>query len=273
MLHADRNRGLTRAYTRAARRGPLRSQPEKNLACHATLNANPVGWLDALDYGAGEGAVQTPVMKVGSATQANAPQRPFYSKDSWSSDNGPAYNFIAVANMVWGCGTSIDIGGGRGCTIIAACNFTATGTTGQIWEYTTAATGADGAYIAFRRDGGVDHPFAVNGSFGAYSGGYLVGSYAGADGVIVSAQDRSLGTQLLQVGGEWEGSGFNLENGTGVVAGTYAAGASSWIGARNNGTSAPWNGKLRELVVCATKLNADQLASVVRSVRWRARVL
>ena len=51
MLHADRNRGLTRAYTRAARRGPLRSQPEKNLACHATLNANPVGstrWTTAL---------------------------------------------------------------------------------------------------------------------------------------------------------------------------------------------------------------------------------
>jgi hypothetical protein len=171
------------------------------------------------------------------------------------------------------CGTSIDIGGDTQFLIIGACNATDTGTTGVIWEYTTQATALNGAYIAFRTDAGNYHPFAVCGDTVSYAGSYLSGAHDGTDGLLTSQQDRGAGTQLLQTNADWDGTPHDTANGVGTASGSYAAGQSSWIGARNNGASLPFGGRLRSLLVKKGAVNVDQTATVKKAMRWQARIL
>ncbi len=275
MLSADRNRTLTRAYSRSPLRVALRHRPLEAVADHA-IGAGcgagaPEGWLDAADQTAGDGTLQTPVMRAGGATQATAGKRPTMDSDGGNAGL-PTFDFDGVDDC-WECGTTVDIGGGTRCGLFAVVNATDTGTTGVVWEYTASATTTNGAYIAFRLDGGNYHPFAVCGDAVAYAGAYLSGDYDGNWGVISSVQDRGGASQLAQVGGEWEGAPFDTTNGLGLASGTYLAGQSSWIGARNNGALLPFGGSLSELVVYNVTLTSAQHAAIRDALKWKWRLL
>lgn len=264
---------MTRAYRTKASRNDGRSRPLVNLAEHSVNQAGLLGWLDARDYGLGGTLVETPVMRAGSSTQALASKQPLYLANAWTGDGGPCFAFDG-ANDCWQCGTSIDIGGLSECTLIAVCNATATITTGEIWEYTTGATlGVNGAYIAFRIDGGDYHPFAVLGDAATYAGSYLAGDYDGLNGCLAAFMDRAEGSQIAEGGGTWEGAAFDTQNGTGLTTGNFAAGQSSWIGARNNGAAAPFGGQLRSLTIYNSKLSGGAQVDAVNGAKWLAGIL
>lgn len=231
----------------------------------------PECWLDARDYQGGDGTVETPAMRAATATQPTSSKRPTFDRDGFG-DGGPCFTFDG-SDDVWACGTSIELSG-TACAMYATCSATDTGTTGEIWEYTTGATlGVNGAYIAFRVDGGDYHPFVVVGGAADYAGSYLAGDYEGVEGCLSSVVDRNESTELAQCGGKWNGVAFDVENGTDPIAGgNFAAGQSSWIGARNNGSALPFGGSLRELVIFDTSHTAAQRLAVETALLCKSRL-
>ena len=238
----------------------------------ATLQSrNPLLWLDASADQSADGAAESPAMHVASAAQTNASKRPTLDGDGWSATGGPCYDFDGVDDD-WQCGSAVNLSGMDAAAIVASCSFDPTTTTGILWEYTASATGNNGVYAAFRRDGGQDHPFGVLGvNGGNYSGRYISGDYANEEGVLVASYDRAGGSQDAEIDLRWQGSSDNTDQGSATVSGNFDAGADSWIGARNNG-SLYWKGKIRELLVYGgfDAFGADLLTAIERAAQHRA---
>jgi len=270
MLVANRNKGMTRAYRRAPSRCPLRNRPEQNLADAHIANVSPVLWADAMDIDQAAGIIQTWAAKLGAdPTQAAVAFRPDYSPSSWPGDNGPGLAFDSVGEALV---SATDMSATSKAVVLVSLHKTAHLVFEVAVEYDRYYAGAGGfsvmSAVTPRLYGGV----GVNPN---YQDAYSTQSLSAAPSVVAMAFDQSIAApNQVAIWKDAIPLTPLTTSGPGA-AGNFPA-DSLYIGARKDGAGGlerPFNGVMREVVVCASIPSDDAIVRASRALAYKARIL
>jgi hypothetical protein len=243
---------------------------KRNDAAANVALTNYVRYLDgdALDVEQAVGSMASWPVKVGTATQPGA-QKPIYEEATWAPDGGPCVAFDAVGVAFIGP-TGVAAGEQTAWTLSAAQT---NAVVGSILFESSANTNlnngfSQGVNAAAERNS-TAHQVAPN--------TYNAKSSAISDGAefIVTLTAIDMAQPAVDETDIWV-NGVRRALTTTVnddLTTTFDAGLTSYMGSRNNGAAAPWDGLCRVLVSGSGVLTDEQKLSLSSIAMYKARVL
>ena len=222
---------------------------------------------DALDVTQAAGNMASWPVKVGQASQPGA-QKPSFETSTWVPDGGPAIRFDNVGEAFIG---PIGVSAGLQTAWVLRASQSNAVATSILFESSPNTNSNNGYYVgitAATQQSSTAHQVAPN----TYNAKASTISDNGNFVVTLSSIDMSqpAATETdIWVNGVRRALTTTVNDN---LTTTFDAGVQSYIGSRNNGAVAPWNGLCRVLVVGSGVLTDAQKLSLSTLAMYKARV-
>ena len=227
-------------------------------------------WADAKDITAADGDLDSWVVRSGGEPdQTTESKKPNFNSTGWDPDGGPSVEFDGVGEALVSTDT-VDLDSIDKVSVFCTLKI-AGGALAHIWEYGAQFSLNSGFALGFDAS---DQPYVGIGDGGF---NYLTSNTA-RDGEAIclgGVADRSLVLAdeiALYINGIEE-TDFTRGPGSGDMGDNFAASQGSWIGSRNDGSSRPLNGGMREIIIIKESALSEQQAWLISSaLNYKAKI-